>query len=160
MAPVKILLADLFQRLELKKKFEVGVAASDSDIEEMWENVTAIDPSVDPRETLNKGNLSSKPHLVNFLYHCCRQRHYFFEIKKCGESSCTICKPVRLPDDIFRGFMHLPDPTPCSDGHYKPFTEIFGKETSENHRPSLQKKPKKRRLFHFMVYYNMLRMRA
>ena len=82
MAPVKILLADLFQRLELKKKnFEVGVAASDSDIEEMWENVTAIDPSVDPRETLNKGNLSSKPQLVNFLNHCYCQRHYFFEIK-------------------------------------------------------------------------------
>ena len=126
-----------------------SVAASDPDIEEMWENVTAIDPSVDPRETLNKGNLSSKPHLVNFLNHCCRQRHYFFEIKKCGESSCTICKPVRLPDDIFRGLMHLPDPTPCSDGHYKPFTEIFGKETSENHRPSLQKKPKKKKTLPF-----------
>ena len=81
MAPVKILLADLFQWLELKKNFEVGVAASDSDIEEMWENVTAIDPSVDPRETLNKGNLSSKPQLVNFLNHCYCQRHYFFEIE-------------------------------------------------------------------------------
>ena len=95
----------------------------------MWENVTAIDPSVDPRETLNKGNLSSKPQLVNFLNHCCL---YFFEIKKCGESSCTISKPVRLPDDIFRGLMHFPDPTPYSGGHYKPFAEIFGKETSEN----------------------------
>ena len=56
MASVKILLADLFQRLELKqKKFEVGVAASDSDIEEMWKNITAIDPSVDPRETVHQG---------------------------------------------------------------------------------------------------------
>ena len=63
-----------------------------------------------------------------------------------------ICKPVQLPDDIFHGLMHLPDPTPSSDGHYKPFAEIFGKETSENHQPSLQKKPKKkRRLFHSMV---------
>ena len=26
--------------------------------------------------------------------------------------------PVRLPDDIFRGLMYLPDPTPCSDGRY------------------------------------------
>ena len=84
MAPVKILLSDLFQRLELKKKkYKVGVAASDSDIEEMWENATAIDPSVDPRETLNKGNPSSKPGLVSFLNHCCHQRHYFFEIRKC-----------------------------------------------------------------------------
>jgi hypothetical protein len=53
--------------------------------------------------------------------------------------------------------MHLPDPTPNSDGQYTPFD--FGKEISENHRPSLQKKPKKkRRLFHSMVYYNMSRM--
>ena len=44
---------------------------------------------------------------------------------------------------IFFVVMHLPDPTPSSDGHYKPFAEIFGKETSENHRPPLQKKPKK-----------------
>ena len=44
---------------------------------------------------------------------------------------------------IFFVVMHLTDPTPSSDGHYKPFAEIFGKETSENHRLSLQKKPKK-----------------
>jgi hypothetical protein len=45
--PVKILLSDLFQRLKLKKKkFGVRVAASDSDIEEMWKNVTTIDSSV------------------------------------------------------------------------------------------------------------------
>ena len=46
---------------------------------------------------------------------------------------------------IFCGLMYLPDPTPCSDGHYKTFAEIFEKETSENHRPSLQKKPKKKK---------------
>ena len=99
---VKILLSVLFQRLELKKnKFKIGVATSDSDIEEMWGNVTTIDPSVDPKETLNKGNLSLKPQLVSFLNHCSRQRHYCLEIQKCGESSCTICKPVHLPDDVF-----------------------------------------------------------
>ena len=82
MAPVKILLSDFFQRIELKKnKFEVRVAASDSDIEEMWESVTAINSSVDPRETLSKGNLSSKPRLVSFLNHSCRQRHYFLKSK-------------------------------------------------------------------------------
>ena len=47
MAPVKILLADLFQRLELKKKkFEVRVAASGSDIEEMWENGKMSQPLI------------------------------------------------------------------------------------------------------------------
>ena len=74
-----------------------------------------------------------------------------------------ICKPVQLPDDIFHGLMHLPDPTPSSDGHYKPFAEIFGKETSENHQPSLQKKPKKKKedsSIPWYVYYNMARMRT
>ena len=132
-APVKILLSVLFQRLELKKnKFKIGVATSDSDIEEMWGNVTTIDPSVDPKETLNKGNLSLKPQLVSFLNHCSRQRHYCLEIQKCGESSYTICKPVRLPDDVFV-VRHLPDPTPSSDGPCEPFADIFGKEISESH---------------------------
>ena len=101
-APVKILLADLFRRLEIKgKKFDVGVAASEADIETMWETVTEIEPLVDPKEKIAKQSLSSKPSLSGFLEHFCRQRHYFFEIRKCGSTSCATCKPVRLPEDSF-----------------------------------------------------------
>ena len=34
---------------------------------------------------------------------------------------------------------HLPDPTPGTDGHYKPFHEVFKKPTTEEHRPSAKK---------------------
>ena len=98
-----------------------------------------------------KGNLSSKPQLVNFLNHCCCQRHY---IKKCGESSCTICKPVHLPDHIFRGLMHLPDPIPCSDGHYKPFTEPLGKRLQKTIDHPFRRSQKKKTLpFHGVLQH-------
>ena len=51
-------------------------------------------------------------------------------MKKCGESNCKICKPVRLPRDVFDKLHHLPDPT--ADGeHYKPFDDLYGTETSQ-----------------------------
>ena len=34
---------------------------------------------------------------------------------------------------------HLPDPIPAPDGHYKPFSDVYGKTTTEAHHPSLAK---------------------
>ena len=48
-----------------------------------------------------KAPLSSHPSLKDFLDHCCQQRHHSFCIKKCGDANCNICKPPRLPLDIF-----------------------------------------------------------
>ena len=120
----------------------------------MWETVTEIEPLVDPKEKITKQSLSSKPSLSGFLEHCCRQRHYFFEIRKCGSTSCATCKPLRLPEDIFSRLQPLPDPMPGIDGHYLSFEESFGKETSERHRPSLQPKPKRKTLpFHGVLQH-------
>ncbi|CAB4438909.1 unnamed protein product, partial [Rhizophagus irregularis] len=69
-----------------------------------------------------------------------------FTIKKCGESTCTICRlPRCLPED-FEQLHRLPDPVPGDDLHYKSFEELYGKQTTEDHRPSLKnvKKQKKR----------------
>jgi len=74
--------------------------------------------------------------------------HYTFDILKCGEESCQICKPVNSPKNIFEDIKHLPFPMPGSDGHYLSFS---GKETSEEHRPSFKKKPSKKTL----PVYNM-----
>ncbi len=62
---------------------------------------------------------------------------------------CTICKPVCLPEEVFSGLMPFPDPMPGSDGHYQPFDEVFGKEMSEVHRPSLQTKAKRKKTLPF-----------
>ena len=77
------------------------------------------------------------------MKHCCHQRHYFFEIKKCGDEDCNICLPPRLPFDKFLQLDHLPDPMPGQDGHYNKFSEVFQTITVENHRPSLQNITKK-----------------
>ena len=42
---------------------------------------------------------------------------------------------------VFEEVYFLPDPVPNDDGHYKSFEDVYGTKTSEEHRPSLQKKP-------------------
>src|SRR2546423_1888077 len=98
------------------------------------------------------------------MNHCCTTRHYFFSIKKCGEPACTICHPPRcLPED-FEQLYHLSDPIPGEDLHYKSFEELYGKKTTEDHRPSLKdakmktkkgkmKLKKTNIICHFALYY-------
>ena len=72
------------------------------------------------------------------MEHCCIARHYFFSIKKCGELDCTICRPPRCSPEDFEQLYRLPDPVPGEDLHYKSFEELYGKQTTEDHRPSLK----------------------
>jgi hypothetical protein len=65
-------------------------------------------------------------------------RHYSFTIKKCGEPVCTICRPPRCSPEDFEQLHRLLDPKPEEDMHYKSFEELYGKEITENHRPSLK----------------------
>ena len=41
---------------------------------------------------------------------------------------------------MFTTLHHLPDPVPGDDGHFLPFDETFGKQTTEEHLPSLKQK--------------------
>jgi hypothetical protein len=55
-----------------------------------------------------------------------------------------------LPFEIFYKLKHIPHPTPMedTDGHYLPFSGVYEKPTSEEHRPSFkphQPKSKKKR---------------
>ena len=146
-APVKTLLSTITQRLQLKeKKFTVDKSALPSEIESLWSSLLLVDASFDlqPSDKLSQKSLT--PALKEFMSHCCRERHYFFEIKKCGETECTICFPVRLPSEEFQKVKPLPDPVLKDDGHYKPFDEVYGVETTEEHRPSLQKRSQKKTL--------------
>lgn len=78
-----------------------------------------------------------------FLSHCCHQRHYFFEIKKCSESTRPICTPVYTPAEELVKIKMFPDPVPNDTGHYKSFSEVYGTATTEDHRPSKIEKQKK-----------------
>src|SRR5436190_1078378 len=79
-----------------------------------------------------------------FYDHCCKSRHYFFQIKKCGEADCNICKPLKSDEVDFSQVHSLPDPIPSIDKtSYKEFSEVYGTITTEQHRPSLKQQQKK-----------------
>ncbi|XP_053403202.1 uncharacterized protein LOC128558303 [Mercenaria mercenaria] len=79
-----------------------------------------------------------RPELSKMLEHCTTTRSYFFCIKKCGADDCFICEKPRLSKEVFNALHVLSDPEP--DGHYKPFQEVYGTDTSEKYRPSLIEK--------------------
>ena len=151
-APVKILLSDIITRLQLKgKPFGVYAAASEEEIEEVWNALHQIDSSLKYGDTYRKASLKSHPSLCEFISHCCQIRHYSFCVKKCGSSSCSICKPPRLPLDVFSKVHFIPDPVPDADGHYKEFKNVYGTATTEKHRPSLQKRPVRTKTLPFVA---------
>src|SRR6266496_785755 len=97
--------------------------------------------------------------MQEFLEHCCKSRHYFFSIKKCGEPTCTICRPLRCSPKDFEQLHHLLDPVPGEDLHYKSFEELYSTQTMEDHRPSLKdakakkKTPQKNIVCHLSFCY-------
>ena len=69
-------------------------------------------------------------------------------IRKCGDMSCDICKPVCLPQ-VFEQLIPFPDPEPGADQHYKTFNDIYGTKTSEKYWPTLSTRSKKQRTLPF-----------
>lgn len=148
--PVKVLLSTVFQRLSLHdKKFKMFTAANDEKLRELWSELHTIDPTLEYGKVYRQASLKELAGLATFLQHCCCSRHYCFSIKKCGDPVCTICKPVRMPKESFEKLHHLPDPVPGEDGHYTSFTELYGKFTSEEHRPSKQGRKGKQKTLPF-----------
>ena len=99
-----------------------------------------VDPTLECGKVYRQVSLKELTGLATFLQHCCCSRHYSFRIKKCGDSLCSVCKPVCMPKESLEKLHHLLDPVPTEDGHYCPFPELYGKFTSEEHRPSKQEK--------------------
>ena len=136
-SPVKALLSGVFQRLKLKDDpIQVFVPASDADIDNIWKNILSVDATITKNDT-SKKVLMGKECLKRFFDHCCSVSYYAFGVKKCGQASCNICKPVRLPSDIFKTLHFLPQPQAKGD-HYVSFDELYGVPTTEKDRPSLK----------------------
>ena len=112
-------------------------------MDEFWSAIVALDSTLEITTKYTKTSIEKHPFLSSFIGHCCQVSHYFFDILKCGVESCNICKPVRLPREVFNHLSHLPHPMPGEDGHYLAFSHIFGKPISEKHRPSLCSKKSK-----------------
>ena len=115
-SPVKILISSVFQRLELNgKKIESFPAAT---VAEFWSNLKSVDASVRPDVKWVKAVLPEHPKIKQFTEHCCQLRHYSFCVKKCGKIDCTMCRPPRLPSDVFQEIKFLPDTIPNADSRY------------------------------------------
>ena len=94
-APVKILLTDIAQRLELKeKKFVVYTAAPLYELDALWMTILAIDKEFRVNHTDKSSAKDLIESLCGFMSHCCAQRHYFFDTLKCGKEG-VICLPPR-----------------------------------------------------------------
>ena len=115
------------------KPFSVFVAATEEEIQSLWD-VRQIDSSLERKDTTKV--LTKEKELQEFMQSHCKVRHYMFSVKKCTDTNCSVCNPPRLPTDVFSTIHHLPDPIPNGD-KYKDFEEVYGTQTSENHRPSL-----------------------
>ena len=133
--PVKDLIEDVFSRLSLKDEpFQIFQAASDEEIDSIWEELRVIDATV-TRDDTTQVKLKNKSALMNFMKTHCLERHYMFSVKKCGLEDCHVCRSPRLTPEHFQTLNHLPDPVPRGD-HYEAFETLYGTETKEIYRPS------------------------
>ena len=99
--PVKLLLASIFQRLELKEvPFSMFCSATDHEVEGFFDILQNIQPNLVQQSCSNKKSLPKWPKLEQFINHCCYFRKYVFGVKKCGKPDCTICLPIRLPREV------------------------------------------------------------
>ena len=136
MEDTKALMYSLFTHLKLKDEpFQPFYAACEEDMDTFQDTVKLIDESVDPKNT-NKQMVFKAKKFNEFYESHCQSRNYMFSVKKCGKPSCLVCKPPRLPIDVFNSLNHLPDPEPLGD-KYRDFSTLYGQPTSEKHRPSL-----------------------
>ena len=99
----KDLIASIITRLELKgRKFEVFESASKAEIDSFFDVLLKVDSLITKDHTTRKA-FESLTSLKSFISHCCLFRKYAITIKKCGKSDCSICLPVRMSSDIFKG---------------------------------------------------------
>lgn len=111
----------------------------------MMSKALKVDTTIDVTNCDQKQkDLVDKAGLKRFIDTHCHVRHYSFQVKKCGADVCEfgVCRPPRLPLEEFQQLTWLPDPMPDAErpGHYKTYSELKGKATSGEHRPSLQTK--------------------
>jgi hypothetical protein len=151
LSPVKALLSSIFTCLKLHDEYVcIFCSACLDEISNFWSTLLILDSTLNMEGTFTKETIKKYLKVLKFIDHCCQESHYVFDILKCGESTCELCKPVRLPFEVFNKLRHIPHPIPGSYRHYLSFNEAFGQSTTEEHRPSINSsKSGIRRKLHF-----------
>ncbi|XP_066928996.1 uncharacterized protein [Clytia hemisphaerica] len=138
-----VLLQNQMKRLNLKTNaFKTFSPAASDEIDKLWANCLQVDDGINRDDTTKKG-MKENAAYHQFIKKHCKATHYAFQIKKCQDGDCGICKPYR--DQKCIGLPFLPDPElKPGEEHYKPLSEMYGKVTTDN-RPSLKARPPNKR---------------
>ena len=140
--PCKELLKETFERLVYSgESLKVYPPTTEDQISALWQEMNEIDPTLNRTDT-SRASVQDKAEFQAFFEKRCRARHYMFCVKKCEDISCKYYLQPTMATDIFKTLNHLSDPIPRGEW-YTPFSENYGTETSERHRPSLTANPKK-----------------
>ena len=132
LSPVKVVLANIFSRLQLKEKQILSYAAATAaEISDFWSAIIAVDATLEEGGRKVKSNIGEHTDISEFIHHCCWISHYTFDILKCRQETCKLCRPFSLPKQVFDRIKQLPFPVPGEDGHYKAFSDVFGSDASE-----------------------------
>ena len=133
MAPPIALVGRRFQSMKMQENcVKVGVPATEQNIDEMFQHVLFVDPSIPCTDRTAKGLQNAKS-LQKFLKTHCHCSHYVFQIKKCELPSCFYCleHPIRLLQEDFSKLSFLPLPLlDPSKEHYQKFDMVYGKPPS------------------------------
>ena len=116
----------------------LGVPATDVELQEQFEQVSLIDPSLTV-DSLTAKDLEKATSLQAFMTSHCHASKYAFQVKKCTESTCYYCSqhPIRLHHDVFSKLHFLPLPLlDSTKEHFKKFDEVYGQPLSEKDLPS------------------------
>ena len=136
----KSLLSSIFERLVYSgDPITSFIPATAKEMNLLWSEITKIDQSLSPSDSTTAA-ITKKDVFMNFYQTHCKSRHYLFSVKKCSDINCQFHLPTRMEN--FETLEHLPNPIPNGE-HYEPFENVYGNETSEKHRPSLNEKIKK-----------------
>ena len=123
----KTLLYSLFSRRKLKDEPVCNFhASSDHDIDAFWAEILKVDETLTRVTQLSSKSCRRKSCKTSSTAIASGGITYMF---KCEDATCSVCKPPRLPQDVFQSLHHLPDPVPNAD-HYKEFSVLYGTETS------------------------------
>ena len=131
-----------FQCMKIKDvPVELGVPATESEIEAQFKWVLSIDPTLD-KERLSKMDLQNAASLQSFMKAHCHISAYAFQVKKCCDNTCYYCSKhqIRLSHEDFKSLHFLPLPLlhPTNKDHYRPFSDVYKQLPSNLNQPSLK----------------------
>ena len=134
-----VLLSLRFMAMKIKEdRVKLSDPARDEEISANFEKIHVIDPDISANR-LRKEDLKNNTALHEFMRKHCRLSPYVFQVKKCLDPDCSYCKdhPIQVTSEQFSSLHYLPLPLlDTSKTSYLPFETLYGKEPSDNDRPS------------------------